>query len=133
MPTFLLMFIQSGMRAQKPGYFAVVLLASLVAGGVAWLIATVLGFARARAFGASTRWFTFAALCLLLYHIQFVLLGIVTIMGARQDNFDPVLSVGAFFNVFVILGAVCAIMGFIRLTSPLSSTPTTPVPEFSED
>jgi len=119
----LLIFLQNGMSAKRPGYFAAVLIGSLIVGGVAWLIATVLGFARARAFGASTRWFTFAALCLLLYHIQFVLLGIVTIMGAQQDDFDPVLSVGAFLNVFVVLGAVCAIMGFVRLTSPRSPIP----------
>ena len=133
LPTFLLMFMQSEMSAKRPVYFVAVLIGSLVVGGIGWLVATVLGFARARAFGASTRWFTFAALCLLLYHIQFVLLGIVTIMGARQDNFDPVLSIGAFLNVFVVLGAVCAIMGFIRLTSPRSSTPAPPAPEFSDD
>jgi hypothetical protein len=28
------------------------------------------------------------------------------------------LGFGAFFNVFVIIGAVCAIMGFVRLTNP---------------
>ena len=85
---------------------------------VYWLMAVVLGFARARAFGASTRWFSFAAVCLLIYHIQFILLGIVAIMGAQQNDFDSVLSFGAFFNVFVLLGAFCAIMGFVRLTSP---------------
>ena len=25
---------------------------------------------------------------------------------------------GAFFNIFVVIGAFCAIMGFVRLTSP---------------
>jgi hypothetical protein len=39
-------------------------------------------------------------------------------MGAQQNDFDSVLSFGAFFNVFVVLGAFCAIMGFVRLTSP---------------
>ena len=118
LPAFAVMLLQTGMTAKQPGYFFAVLLGSLIAGGLGWLIATVLGFARARAFGASTRWFTFAALCILLYHLQFILLGIVTIMSARQNDFDPVLSFGAFFNVFIVLGAVCAIMGFVRLTHP---------------
>ena len=88
----------------------------LSAGG--WLIAAVLGFARARAFGASTRWFSLAAVCLLIYHIQFLLLGFVAILGAQQNDFDAVLDFGAFLNVFVVLGAICSIMGFVRLTNP---------------
>ena len=110
--------MQTGVSAKEPAYFALVLIGSLVIGGIGWLIASVLGFARARAFGASTRWFSFAAVCLLLYHIQFVLLGIITVMGAQQNDFDSVLVFGAFLNVFVVAGAVCAIMGFVRLTNP---------------
>ena len=109
---------QEGMRARQPSFFVPVLLGSLVLGGIGWLVAAVLGFARARAFGASTRWFSFAAVCLLLYHVQFILLGFVAIMGAQQNDFDSVLSFGAFFNVFVVLGAFCAVMGFVRLTNP---------------
>ena len=113
-----MLLLQTGVTAKQPGYFAVVLIGSLVLGGVGWLVAAVLGFARARAFGASTRWFSFAAVCLLIYHIQFVLLGFVAVMGAQQNDFDSVLALGAFFNVFVVLGGVCAVMGFIRLTNP---------------
>ena len=113
-----MMLLQAGVTAKQPAYFAAVLIGSLVIGGVGWLIAAVLGFARARAFGASTRWFSFAAVCLLIYHIQFVLLGFVAVMGAQQNDFDSVLAFGAFFNVFVVLAAICAIMGFVRLTSP---------------
>ncbi len=112
------MFLQSGMSAKQPGYFLPVLLGLLIAGGIGWLIAAVLGFARARAFGPSTRWFSFAAVCLLLYHIQFVLLGVVAVVGAQQNDFDSVLGFGAFFNVFVVLGAICGVMGFVRLTNP---------------
>ncbi len=116
-PLAILVF-QEGMRATQPSFFVPVLLGSLVAGGIGWLVAAVLGFARARAFGASARWFSFAAVCLLLYHVQFVLLGFVAIMGRQQNDFDSVLGFGAFFNVFVVLGAICAIMGFVRLTNP---------------
>ena len=116
-PVAFLIF-QEGMRANQPAHFVPVLLGSLVAGGIGWLIAAVLGFARARAFGASTRWFSFAAVALLLYHVQFILLGFVAIMGAQHNQFDSVLGFGAFFNIFVVVGAFCAIMGFIRLTNP---------------
>src|SRR5499427_9039810 len=118
LPHAIMLLLQTGVSAKQPAYFAMVFIGSLVAGGVGWLIAAVLGFARARAFGASTRWFSFAAVCLLIYHIQFVLLGIAAVLGAQQNDFDSVLGLGAFFNVFVVMGAVCAIMGFVRLTNP---------------
>src|SRR5205807_1633912 len=118
LPTLALAFLQNDMRANPPGYFMPVLLGTLVAGGIGWLVAAVLGFARARAFGASTRWFSFAAVSLLLYHVQFIVLGFLAVMGAQQNEFDSVLGFGAFFNVFVVLGAFCAIMGFVRLTNP---------------
>ena len=118
LPTLALLFLQTGMSANKPSYFAVVLVGTLVAGGIGWLIAAVLGFARARAFGASTRWFSLAAVCLLIYHIQFLLLGFLAILGAQQNDFDSVLVFGAFMNSFVVLGSICAIMGFVRLTNP---------------
>ena len=113
-----MLLLQNGVTAKQPAYFAIVLVGSLVIGGVGWLIASVLGFARARAFGASTRWFSFAAVCLLIYHIQFLLLGFIAVMGAQQNDFDSVLGFGAFFNLFVVAGAFCAIMGFVRLTNP---------------
>src|SRR6185503_15244925 len=117
-PYEILLSLQTGVTAKQPAYFAVVLVGSLIVGGLGWLIAAVLGFARARAFGASTQWFSFAAVCLLIYHIQFVLLGFVAVMGAQQNDFDSVLAFGAFFNIFVVAGAFCAIMGFVRLTNP---------------
>src|SRR5213075_3599133 len=113
-----LLLAQVETRYEQPTWFAAVVLLMLAAGVVTWLIAAVLGFARARAFGPSTRWFAFAAVCLLIYHIQFLLLGFVALMGAQQNDFDSVLAFGAFFNVFVVLGAICAIMGFVRLTNP---------------
>src|SRR3989440_11630474 len=110
--------LQTGMTARQPAYFALVFIGLLIIGGIGWLIAAVLGFARARAFGASARWFSFAAVCLLIYHIQFLLLGFLAIAGKQQGDLDAVLAFGAFFNVFVVIGAFCAIMGFVRLTNP---------------
>lgn len=98
----------------EPSYFAPVMLGMLVLGAVAWLIAAVLGFARARAFGPSVRWFSFAAVCLILFHLQFIGLGFGMV---TKDN-NLIFSILTFFNLFVVLAAICAIMGFIRLTSP---------------
>jgi hypothetical protein len=108
------MLAQTETRANEPTFFKPIFLILLVAGALGWLIAMVLGFQRARAFGPSAKWFTYAAVCLLLYHLQFVLLALFII----QNNADLVLSVGAFFNLFIVLAAACAIMGFVKLTNP---------------
>jgi uncharacterized membrane protein YhdT len=97
-----------------PAYFLPVFAGMFLLGLVAWLIAAVLGFARARAFGPSARWFSFAAVCLLLFHIQIIVVG----FGVISLDKSMALGLVAVLNLFVILGAVCAIMGFIRLTSP---------------
>ena len=97
---------------KQPAYFAPIVLLLLLGGAVGWLIAAVLGFSRARAFGPATRWFALAAVCLLIYHLQFLVLA----FGVYQNDSDLVLGVGAFFNLFVALGAVCSIIGFMRLT-----------------
>src|SRR5438105_14678262 len=102
LPTLALALMQNDMRANPPSYFMPVFLGILVAGGVGWLIAAVLGFARARVFGSSTRWFSFAAVCLLIYHIQFVLLGVAASLCALQYYFDQGLAVGACVIVFSI-------------------------------
>jgi hypothetical protein len=116
----LLMLLQPQLRATPPNYFFLVTLLLLVAGGVAWLIAAVLGFARSPAFGPSARWFSYAAVCLIIYHLHFLLFGVLVVLGATQNSTDlsMALGVGAFFNLFVVLGAVCAIMGFVRMTNP---------------
>ena len=110
----IVMLAQADTTFHEPAYFAPVILGMLVLGAVAWLIAAVLGFARARAFGPSARWFSFAAVCLLLFHIQFIALG----FGVLTKDSNLVFSILTFFNLFVLLAGICAIMGFIRLTSP---------------
>ncbi len=113
----LLMLAQVETRATQPTFFIPVMLVLLIGGGLGWLIAAVLGFSRARAFGPAIRWFALSAVCLVIFHLHFLLLGILAAFGARNDNdFGSVLSVGAFFNLFVVLGAICSIMGFVKLT-----------------
>src|SRR5688572_14616388 len=110
---FPLLFVLQQIRATQPTYFFLVTLLLLIAGGIGWLIAAVLGFARSPAFGPSARWFSYAAVCLIIYHLQFLLFGVFVFLGASQSNADltTALGIGSFFNLFIVLGAICAIMG----------------------
>ncbi len=108
------MLAQVETNFHEPSYFAPVMLGMLMLGAVAWLIAAVLGFARARAFGPAVRWFSFAAVCLIFFHLQFLVLG----FGLLTKDNGLVFGILTFFNVFVLLAAVCVIMGFVKLTSP---------------
>ena len=110
-----LMFLaQAESRYVQPTWFIPVAALMLAAGLVTWLVAAVLGFARARAFGSSTRWFAFAAVCMIIYHLQFLLIA----LGLILENPGMTLTVAAFFNLFAVLAALCCTMGFVRLTSP---------------
>src|SRR5215470_12678022 len=106
---FALIVLLQQIRATQPTYFFLVTLLLLVLGGVGWLIASVLGFARSPAFGPSARWFSYAAVCMVIYHLHFLLFGIFVFLGMSQTSFDlsTALGVGAFFNLFVVIGAVC--------------------------
>ncbi|MEN3329730.1 MAG: hypothetical protein V7638_4537 [Acidobacteriota bacterium] len=119
-PLLILLLQQPQLRATQPTYFFPVVVLLLIAGGVAWLVAAVLGFARSPAFGPSARWFSYAAVCMIIYHLHFLLFGLFAVLGVSQNSVDlsMALGVGAFFNLFVVLGAVCAIMGFVRMTNP---------------
>src|SRR5918995_314820 len=118
-PLLVLLLLQQ-LRATQPTFFIFVVLLLLIGGGVGWLIAAVLGFARSPAFGPSARWFSYAAVCLIIYHLHFLLFGVFVFLGMSQSSVDlsMALGVGAFFNLFVLLGAICAIMGFVRMTNP---------------
>ena len=119
-PLLILLLQQPQLRATQPTYFFPVVVLLLIAGGVAWLVAAVLGFARSPAFGPSARWFSYAAVCMIIYHLHFVLFGVFAVLGVSQNSVDlsMALGIGAFFNLFVVLGAICAIMGFVRMTNP---------------
>ncbi|HXM33664.1 MAG TPA: hypothetical protein VN920_00620 [Pyrinomonadaceae bacterium] len=110
--TSILMLAQVETRYNQPIYFVPVVVLMLAAGLVLWLVAAVLGFARAKAFGPSTRWFAIGAVCMIIYHLQFLLLA----LGVILENPNLTLVVGAFFNLFAVVAAICSIMGFIRLT-----------------
>jgi hypothetical protein len=109
----ILSLAQTETTFHEPSYFAPVVLGMLALGALLWLVAAVLGFARARAFPAA-RWFSFAAVCMLLFHLQLISLG----FGFLTKDNDLVFSILTFFNLFVVVAGFCAILGFIRLTSP---------------
>lgn len=112
-PTAIVLLAQSSVL---PGYIAPVFMILLVAGAVGALVATILGFRRAPAFGAATRWFALAALCLLLYHVQVLILLVISVIGATRNDFSLAFSFVSFFNLFIVLATICAVMGFVRLT-----------------
>lgn len=97
-----------------PAYFTLVFVGLVLVGALAWLVAAVLGFSRARAFGPAVRWFAFAAVCLLIYHLQWL----VAAFALSQNDLPLALGIVSFLNLFIVLGAVCAVIGFLRLTSP---------------
>lgn len=101
-----------------PTYFTWVFGLLLIAGGLAWLVATVLGFARARAFGVSTRWFAAASACLILYHAHWLAL----VFSVTSQNGNVIFPILASLNLFVVLGAVCTIIGFARLNTSVDSS-----------
>ncbi len=98
-----------------PSYFPWVGFGLLSLGALGWLIAAAMGFARARAFGESPRWFAISAVCLLLYHVQWF---VFAVYGINETDAENVVGLAAFFNLFVALGAVCAIIGFMRMNGP---------------
>ncbi|HWS98687.1 MAG TPA: hypothetical protein VN256_00350 [Pyrinomonadaceae bacterium] len=101
-----------------PTYFTWVFGLLLIAGGLAWLVATVLGFARARAFGVSTRWFAAASACLILYHAHWLAL----VFSVTSQNGSVIFPILASLNLFVVAGAVCTIIGFARLNAGVDSS-----------
>jgi hypothetical protein len=105
---------QSEASVYLPSYFVWVFGLFLIVGALGWLVATVLGFARARAFGVSTRWFALSAVCLLLYHAHWLAL----VLSINSQNYSITFPILAALNLFVVLGAICAIIGFARLNSP---------------
>ncbi|HEY5884811.1 MAG TPA: hypothetical protein VIT88_09005 [Pyrinomonadaceae bacterium] len=109
-----IMLLQTETTFHEPSYFAPAIMGMFLLGAILSLVAAVLGFARARAFGASARWFSFAAVCLILFHIQFLVLG----FGVLTKDSSLVFGILTFFNFFILLAAICSVMGFVRLTSP---------------
>src|ERR671933_1496792 len=104
--------LAQGAPLRLPAYFPWVVIGLLGVGGLGWLIAAALGFARARAYGEPARWFAVSAVCLLLYHVQWF---VFAVYGLNERDIENVVGMAAFFNLFVALGALCAVVGFMRL------------------
>ena len=110
----LLLLAQTETTFREPGYFAPAIMGMFLVGALASLVAAVLGFARSKAFGPSARWFSFAAVCLILFHVQFLAMG----FGVLTKDSSLVFTILTFFNLFILLAAICMAIGFIRLTNP---------------
>ena len=40
------------------------------------------------------------------------------LLGTKEQDMEKLLGFGAFFNLFVFLGSICAIVGFMKLPRP---------------
>ena len=107
--------LQAQQSQAYPSYFNPVVLVLLVLAALGWLIATVLGFSRARTHGATARWFALASACMLLFHLHVLLVGVATAAGAISSA----VALTAFFPLFIFLAALCAILGFARPGEPV--------------
>lgn len=115
LPTLTIALAQAEQPIQLYTRFIWIVTGLLGLGGLGWLIATALGFARARAYGEPARWFAVSATCMLLYHVQWLVLALY---GLKNANREDLVNMFAFFNLFIALGAVCAIVGFARMNAP---------------
>lgn len=96
---------------QQPKYFVPTLLLLLVVGLLVSLVAFVLGRGRARAGGPAVKWFSFAALALFLYYVQWFAFAFAI---ARQST-TLIWLLLSFNTLFVLIAAVCALMGFMQI------------------
>ncbi len=111
-PQILLLLAQAN-TFNKPDYFETVASTCLLLGALAWLVASALGFSRIQGFGPAARWFALSAVCVVLYHIHIVFAALSAALF-REDP-DMPLRIGAFFNIFIVLGGICMIIGLARM------------------
>ena len=102
-----------------PSYFLPAFIALLIGGALAWLVATVLGFGRARTHGAHARWFALSAACLFIYHLHLLAMSFASISGRGALAF-PLIT---FLNLFILLAAICAIIGFVKMKAAPATNP----------
>ncbi len=102
-----------------PSYFLPIFSVLMIGGALCWLIAAVIGFGRARSFGPHVRWFALAAACLFLYHIHLLFMSFASISGKGSLAF-PLIT---FLNLFILLAAICAIMGFMKMKASPPANP----------
>ena len=110
----LMTFVQADTESAQvllPSYFVPIFFVLLVAGLLGGLVAAVLGFGRARAHGGSGKWFAVAAVCLVIYHVQLIVMGVAALKANASIAFPLITSL----NLFVFLAAVCIILGFFRM------------------
>jgi hypothetical protein len=104
-----------------PSYFVPIFFVLMVGGVLACLVAAVLGFGRARAHGSHARWFALAAVCLLLYHLQLLAMGFAGLKGNAGLAFPLITTL----NLFIVLGGLCLIIGFIKMKAASPAVVTT--------
>lgn len=114
-----LLALQDVRYTQPSAMFTYAVIILVVLGVALWLMAMVLGFMRAKTFGPAVRWFAMSAACVFLFHLHLIAFVVVlVVIAANKGDASPALKFGFFFNVFIVLGALCAIMGFNQMKAP---------------
>jgi hypothetical protein len=122
-----LLALQDVRYTQPSSFFTYAVLLLVVLGIVGWLVAVILGFGRIKRFGPAARWFVLSALCVLLFHVHLIVFVVITaVMAAKGGDIAPALKFGFFFNLFIVLGAIFAIMGFNEMKNPAVIAPAKP-------
>ncbi|MEO6391167.1 MAG: hypothetical protein ABIP75_04890 [Pyrinomonadaceae bacterium] len=111
---FAFLFLQNSATVSNyeiPKYFVPVFVLLLIVGLVGSLVAFVLGRGRARTGGPAVKWFSFAALALLFYYLQWF----VWVYAISRQSTTLIWLLISFNTLFVFVAVVCAIMGFMQI------------------
>ena len=120
----LILFAFQDTRFTQPGpMFTYIAMGLIALGLLGWLVVAAVGLPRAKRMGPGGTWFALSAICLLLFNVH--LLAFLVMMGMatvnKQDS-GPAVKFGFFFNAFVVLGALCALIGFMKSKPAATST-----------
>ena len=102
-----------------PKYFVPIFFTLMVAGLLGCLIGAVLGFGRSRGHDGGGRWFALAAVCLVIYHVQLLVMGFAALKANASIAFPLITAL----NLFIFLAAVCIILGFYKMKAAKTETP----------
>ena len=96
---------------QQPSYFVPIFVAIWFLGLVLCLGLSVLGFRKMKSVSKEICWFAFAGVFLLLYFLEWF----AVIVVIANNNMTLTWLLAAFINLPIVIAAVCAIVGLLKL------------------
>lgn len=110
-----LLFQESTNIYQQPSYFAPLFIAIWLIGLVLCLGAAVVGF---KTIDKTAHWFKLAALCLLLYFLQWF----IFIFAIAKQSMGLIWGLMVFFHIPLVLAAACLLIGLMKLKPAVVET-----------